>query len=249
MQGNIDFTGSLSGSIAGGGSGGSDVTITPTLQSGTKIADYTIDSESGSLYAPTPEGLEAELPLIISNNTISIDLSDYVTNSDLNDYQEKLTAGSYINIDSDNEISCTPPITNVWYTPEAGVQQDVLIGKFTVNEVTQNVYAPSGNRINYSLTEQDTGLTWVDGSKIYQRTYYTTNPLQITNSGTNITSYVDNFSTMNLIIEAKGVCDVLLNGVSGSSLWVGYTSSNQLMAYCAEGTTVTYITLLYTKSE
>lgn len=170
MQGNIDFTGSLSGSIAGGGGSGSDVTITPTLATGTKIADYTIDSESGSLYAPTPEGLTAELPLDISNDVISIDLSDYATVSDLSDYQEKLTAGSYISIDSNNEISCTPPITNVWYVPEPDVQQDVLIGKFTVNSVTQNVYAPSGGKWDYSTSEVDTGQKWIDGRTIYIKT-------------------------------------------------------------------------------
>lgn len=38
-------------------SGGSTVTITPALQSGTKVADYSIDGTEGSLYAPTPVGL------------------------------------------------------------------------------------------------------------------------------------------------------------------------------------------------
>lgn len=49
----------LSGSVAGNiqfeSIGGSTVTITPTLESGTKIADFTIDETSGVLYAPTPE--------------------------------------------------------------------------------------------------------------------------------------------------------------------------------------------------
>lgn len=35
-----------------GGGGGSTVTITPSLVSGIKVADYSIDSTSGSLYAP-----------------------------------------------------------------------------------------------------------------------------------------------------------------------------------------------------
>ena len=35
-----------------GGGGGSTVTITPSLASGIKVADYSIDSTSGSLYAP-----------------------------------------------------------------------------------------------------------------------------------------------------------------------------------------------------
>lgn len=39
-----------------GGGGGSTVTITPTLSSGTKIADYSIDGVSGSLYAPSGGG-------------------------------------------------------------------------------------------------------------------------------------------------------------------------------------------------
>lgn len=37
----------------GGGGGGSTISITPTLSSGTKIADYEIDGVQGSLYAPS----------------------------------------------------------------------------------------------------------------------------------------------------------------------------------------------------
>ena len=36
-----------------GGGGGDEITITPVLSSGTKIADYTIDGTNGSLYAPS----------------------------------------------------------------------------------------------------------------------------------------------------------------------------------------------------
>lgn len=39
-----------------GGGGGSDVSITPILQSGTKIAEYEIDGVQGELYAPTGGG-------------------------------------------------------------------------------------------------------------------------------------------------------------------------------------------------
>lgn len=38
--------------IKGGGGGGTTVTITPTLSTGTKIADYTLNGEGGALYAP-----------------------------------------------------------------------------------------------------------------------------------------------------------------------------------------------------
>lgn len=42
--------------LVGGGAGGSEVTITPTITTGTKIADYSIDGESGELYAPNGGG-------------------------------------------------------------------------------------------------------------------------------------------------------------------------------------------------
>ena len=40
----------------GGGGGGSVVDITPVLTEGTKIADFEIDGEEGSLYAPASSG-------------------------------------------------------------------------------------------------------------------------------------------------------------------------------------------------
>lgn len=57
LSGVIDemLSGSVAGNIQFESSGGSSVTITPTLESGTKIADFTIDDTSGILYAPTPE--------------------------------------------------------------------------------------------------------------------------------------------------------------------------------------------------
>lgn len=57
LQGQID---QLKRVVAAGG--GVEVTITPELESGTKIADFTIGEESGSLYTPTipdiPPGLD-----------------------------------------------------------------------------------------------------------------------------------------------------------------------------------------------
>ena len=40
----------------GGGGGGSTVSIAPTLTTGTKIADFEIDGDEGSLYAPSGGG-------------------------------------------------------------------------------------------------------------------------------------------------------------------------------------------------
>lgn len=54
----------FTGSVSGGDDGGSVVAIEPTLSQGTKIADFSIDGNSGSLYAP-----DYELP-IASDETL-----------------------------------------------------------------------------------------------------------------------------------------------------------------------------------
>lgn len=72
MQGSIAFDGTLAGSITGSG-GGSDVTITPTLTEGEKIADYVIDGNAGELYAPE-SGSEVT---ITPNYTAGFKVADY----------------------------------------------------------------------------------------------------------------------------------------------------------------------------
>lgn len=51
-----------------GGGGGSSVTITPTLSSGTKIADYSIDGVNNSLYAPSGGGGGSYTETILFDN-------------------------------------------------------------------------------------------------------------------------------------------------------------------------------------
>lgn len=54
---------------AGQSGGGSTVTITPSLSSGTKVADYSINGVSGSLYAPSGGGGSgSDGSLVIANN-------------------------------------------------------------------------------------------------------------------------------------------------------------------------------------
>lgn len=55
----------------GGGGGTTDVDITPTLLSGTKIADYEINGTPGKLYAPTPVIYESGDNIQIQNGVIS----------------------------------------------------------------------------------------------------------------------------------------------------------------------------------
>lgn len=209
MQGNIDFTGSLSGSIAGSGGGGSTVTITPTLESGTKIADYSIDSTSGSLYAPTQE----ELP----DTIVTKALRKYNDTS-----QTKIMTITTYDSENEQEVSqdiYAPSPVQCWYSP--GLEQDYQIGQFTYGGVTQNVYIPyfqrpltAGNNItidannvisassgasgiNYSTTEQDTGVKWIDNKNVYQRVFHTT-------SVTASPFTIGNIANLGTIIEING---------------------------------------------
>ena len=54
----LEVDGTIYG-ISGGGGGGSTVVVTPTLQSGTKVADIEVDNVTSTLYAPTPTEVEA----------------------------------------------------------------------------------------------------------------------------------------------------------------------------------------------
>lgn len=201
MQGSIAFDGTLSGSIAGGGGGGSEVSITPTLTEGEKIADFEIDGTPGELYAPTPEALPSTIVTKAQrqyNDTSQTKIMT-VTTLDTSNNQE-----------ASQDIYAPSPV-QCWYTP--GLEQDYEIGKFTYGGVTQNVYIPyfqrpltaganitidadnvisasAGGVINYSTTEQDTGEIWTDGtSHVYQKSFQATmtgNTLQIDLSGLNI---------------------------------------------------------------
>lgn len=82
IRGNLSTTGRLRANLAVGG--GSEVTITPTYNSGTKIADYSIDGEPGSIYIPNyPQYTESVL-YTYSGTTrqTTINLNDSMTNYD-----------------------------------------------------------------------------------------------------------------------------------------------------------------------
>lgn len=97
--------------------GGSSITITPSLESGTKVADYTIDETSGSLYAPTPTEYTAGTNVQISEeNVISATDTTY-------------TAGNNITIE--NGVISATQNENIYSTTET------VIGKWVDNS---NIY-------------------------------------------------------------------------------------------------------------
>ena len=163
----------MNGSVTGGielVGGGSDVTITPTLESGTKIADFSIDDVNGVLYAPSQQSLTAQLPLSISDSMISIDLSDYMTESEIytffpttsyvnnmfqsmsrdlqENYQKKLTASSGITIDVSNNISTSFDISD--YQPKLTAGDGI--------DITNNVISATGGGGAWDLPTDGTPL-------------------------------------------------------------------------------------------
>ena len=165
MQGSINFDGTLSGSIAGGGGGGSEVTITPVLTSGTKIADYSIDGQNDSLYAPD-SGSEVT---ITPNYNSGFKVADYTIDGVAGVLYAPLTVnqgvspleviGNKIRIDLSNyydKTDCNNTFQKI-LTPGAGISINSL------DVISVNMY-------NYYLnTEQNTGIKWIDNNYIYRK--------------------------------------------------------------------------------
>lgn len=115
--------------------------------------------------------------------------------------------------------------------------------------------ASSSGGLDYSTTEQDTGLTWVDGKKIYQKTFHKTN----VSSGNTV---LDDTLKIDSLISAEGM-GVTSNGLYSLPMYktsstyfnVVVAPSTSFLPYApmAELTYSTipefYVTLKYTKKE
>ena len=174
LNGNVSSTG-VSGGISFEGAG-SEVTIEPTLLSGTKIADYTIDDVPGSLYCLPATDIEVDPDLVSGTKiaTITIDGADYDLYAPAGStisYTDNTTAGYRTKIGSlsINGVSTDINMKSVGYTDLTG-GTGVQIGGISVGDSVTPVYAPAGGvgGIDYSTSEQDTGLKWIDGSTVYQ---------------------------------------------------------------------------------
>lgn len=239
MQGSINFDGTLSGSIAGGGGGGSEVSITPILTSGVKIADYAIDETTGSLYAPESSELSAQSPLSIVSDVISIDLSAYDTASEIADtYPTKdYVNNQFISIGQDLTLNYQKKLT-------AGTG-------ISIDPLTNTISSSASGGVDYSTTEQDTGVKWTDGRSIYQRTVVYTPNLNtnsyVTIDNTITTSYADHVMVKDMDWKYS---DYIVAGqnTGGGGINITITSGGVSLENMAGVTAHDfYITLLYTK--
>lgn len=91
-------------------------------------------------------------------------------------------------------------------------------------DIVGNVIQPngdvSGGGINYSTTEQDTGLTWIDGKKIYQKT------VDFGALPNNDTKYVECLPNNTRIVDIKAIATYTSNNEHTARLLPFYDVSN-----------------------
>ena len=173
----------------GGGGGGSAVSITPTLSTGTKIADFEVDGVPGELYAPTGGGGngngKAELiyrAVDTSFVDIAFDISKYDlyiinTSDSLSQSGETYTVTrEALKYYLDNNISfCGWPYST---TSSALIQYIVTANGFEADDHALGIVITSIYGINtgtilapmiYSEEEREVGA-WIDNKPLYQKT-------------------------------------------------------------------------------
>ncbi len=143
-------------------SGGSEVVVTPTLQSGTKVADVSVDGAAQSIYAPTPPTKLSDL----ANDT------GFITNTVNNLTNYYLSSNTYTKTEVDSLISAivTLNVLVVQSLPVSDISTTTiyLVPKSTPD--TQDVYDEYINLDGTSSGWEHIGSTQIDLSNYYTKT-------------------------------------------------------------------------------
>ena len=153
--------------------------------------------------------------------------------------------GTYSEDDSTNEITkvnIVREMTKAQYDLLSAAQKKGIIR--TTDEPDGGGGGSSGGGINYSLTEQNTGLKWIDGSDIYQKTVTFS---QIGGNGGNWISTDADISSLNVDLKIgarlMSTDDIMYEGI--------FTVDNgNLRIMHFRGTSIDFVnaTIQYTKS-
>lgn len=117
----------------------------------------------------------------------------------------------------------------------------------------QNMPAPTGGGVDYSTEEQDTGIKWIDGKTIYQKTIYVSSVA--TGTASNIQHDIDNIETC---VSITGTCtfqsttQLPLPYISTSinyNICLGNVTHSTFMIQTGTSITISdaYVTIRYTK--
>ena len=171
----------------GGGGGGSDVEITPTLQSGTKIADFEIDGVSGALYAPSGGGgSDGVIEGLDYDRAETLTLPDYTGYTYTPTEDGVLMLKSYggvggVAIEATGYDTLNLAVLgDAWTCPWIPVNKST---EYTLKRLAQSSSFPSDSWLKfipwkrgvflapmiYSTEEREVGA-WVDDKPLYQKT-------------------------------------------------------------------------------
>ena len=149
--------------------------------------------------------------------------SETIDNQMYNNQQSaaKIMVGASANADGQSGRVPAPLIADkdkylkgdgTWDTPSGGgssvtitptLSSGTKIADYSIDGVSDSLYAPSGGGgggIDYSTTEQDTGVKWIDGSTVYEKV------ISIINVSLSSGSYetVDTITGLDTIISCNG---------------------------------------------
>ena len=137
---------------------------------------------------------------------------------------------------------------------KAYVQRDTAVtGKYYV-EMKGGGDTPGGGGISYSTEEQDTGLTWIDGKKIYQLTVDCgAGPINTTKD---VPHGIDNIDTI-INMYGVGISSsntgpiplVMPNGTGQIRLAINANDVKLISNSDTSGVINIYVTMQYTKTE
>lgn len=143
-------------------SGGSEVVVTPTLQSGTKVADVSVDGTAQSIYAPTPPTKLSDL----TNDT------GFITNTVNNLTNYYLSSNTYTKTEVDNLIAGIPywdaEVVQSLPTTDISTHTLYLIANqsATVGDIYDEYINLDGTTAGWELI----GTTAIDLSNYYTKT-------------------------------------------------------------------------------
>lgn len=247
VRNGIEYSGS------GGGGGGSSVEITPSLVSGTKIADYEIDGTEGSLYAPTPQVIEAN-PAETASSTLTklgIDGDIYeLAGGGSGDVEDVYVNGTSV-LDSNKiaQITSYKEITQAQYDalPATKESDGVL---YCIKDAASTGGGNSAIILNgqiYSTEERQIGI-WLDGKPLYQKTWDFGSQIAIpSNTWTDTNIRLADWNIENIVLTFS------TDNSRSATVFIGASASEgntylQLLNARDSALGVRYLTVQYTKT-
>ena len=254
------------------GSAGTNVSITPSLSSGTKIADYEINGVSGELYAPSGGGGTGETvsygETVLWQNTSGVTNTQISLSDNLSNYD-----ALYFDISASNETGFRSQVfvltSNIDKTGQRrfGIQstsgssyayvcaikyisETVLSLENWTSSTAVKFFKITGVKFGetsvyrYSTDEHRIGY-WLDGKNAYQKLFDLSSTTIFDTTSTNVTSLA-NFSAIKQPVMCFGIYDV--NPEQQCLPLLFYKYNNNFYVQASVRCAVTKLLIIYTKT-